>query len=167
MITIDHLNAMYARNLYFIKEYTKGLSHADSLVQPPAPGNCINWVIGHMLVYRNRILQIAGQPAVFDPTTAARYTANSKPVLGDEPGIGILEDMLQTLDESQEMIAAAMKGMSAEASQKMWSFGQLSMSAGEWMLFLLRHEAFHTGNLELLREIALAKKAAGRASMAV
>jgi uncharacterized damage-inducible protein DinB len=32
------------------------------------------------------------------------------------------------------------------------------MSAGEWMLFLMRHEAYHTGNLELLREIALTKR---------
>ncbi len=118
MFTIDHLIAMYARNVHFIKEYTKGLNHADSLAQPPVPGNCMNWVIGHILVYRNRILQIAGQPAAFDAVTAARYTANSKPVLGDEPGIGIFEDMLHTLDESQELIAAAMKSMSPDDARQ-------------------------------------------------
>lgn len=158
MFTVDNLIAMYARNLYFIKEYTKGLSHADSLAQPPVPGNCLNWVVGHILVYRNRILKIAGQPAIFDEGTATRYAANSKPILGDESGIGIFEDMLHTLDESQDKIAAVMRNMSAEDAGKTWAFGQLNMSAGEWMLFLLRHEAYHTGNLELLREIALATR---------
>ena len=159
MFTVDNLIAMYARNLHFIKEFTKGLNHADSLAQPPVPGNCMNWVIGHILTYRNRILQITGQPALLAEVIGARYVANSKPVLGDESGLGILEDMLHAIDESQDKIAAGMKCMSPEDAAKMWAFGQLNMSAGEWMLFLLRHEAYHTGNLELMREVALAKRA--------
>jgi uncharacterized damage-inducible protein DinB len=158
MFTVDNLIAMYARNLYFIKEYTKGLSHADSLAQPPVSGNCMNWVIGHILTYRNRILQMTDQPALLAEVIGARYTANSKPVLGDESGLGIFEDMLHALDESQDKIAAGMKAMTPAASAMPWAFGQLNMSAGEWMLFLMRHEAYHTGNLELLREIALTKR---------
>jgi len=159
MFTIDNLIAMYARNLHFINEYTKGLNHADSLTQPPVPGNCMNWVIGHILTYRNRILLITGQPALLAEVIGTRYAANSKPVLGDESGLGIFEDMLHALNESQDKIAAGMKSMSPEDAAKMWAFGQLNMSAGEWMLFLLRHEAYHTGNLEMLREVALAKRA--------
>jgi uncharacterized damage-inducible protein DinB len=158
-LTADNLIAMYARNLTFIKDLTAGLTHADSLTQPPVPGNCINWVVGHILAYRNRLLKILGQPPIFDEVTANRYARESKPVLGDEPGISILEDMLIALDESQEQIAAAMKSLSTEDAQKAWAFGQLNMSAAEWMLFLLRHEAYHAGNLELLRQVALAKRA--------
>ncbi len=156
MLTADNLIAMYARNLYFIKANTNGLSHADSLAQPPVPGNCINWVVGHILLYRNRVLKILGQPPAFDETTAARYARNSKPVLGDESGIGILEDMLDALDASQVQLAAAMLALSPDDTQKMWTFGEFNMTAAEWMLFLLRHEAYHTGNLELLRDVALA-----------
>jgi uncharacterized damage-inducible protein DinB len=158
MITADNLIAMYARNLTFIKDLTAGLSHADSLAQPPVPGNCINWVVGHILAYRNRILKILDQPPVFDEVTAARYARDSKPVLGDEPGIGILEDMLQSLDASQAHIAGAMKVLSPDAAQRAWTFGQNTMSAAEWLLFLLRHEAYHVGNLELLREAALSRR---------
>jgi uncharacterized damage-inducible protein DinB len=157
MITADNLTAMYARNLTFINDLTAGLTHADSLIQPPVSGNCINWVAGHILAYRNRILTILGQPPVFDEVTAARYARDSKPVLGDEPGIGILEDMLQLLDESQAQIAAAMKALSPDDAGQMWTFGQNAMTTAEWMLFLLRHEAYHVGNLELLRQVALSK----------
>lgn len=159
MLTADNLIAMYARNLTFIKDLTAGLTHADSLTQPPAPGNCINWVVGHILAYRNHILKILGQPPVFDEVTAARYARDSKPVLGDEPGIGILEDMLHMIDDSQARIAAAMKALSSDDAQRAWTFGQNTMSAAEWLLFLLRHEAYHVGNLELLRQIALSKHA--------
>jgi uncharacterized damage-inducible protein DinB len=158
MITADNLIAMYARNLYFIKTHTDGLTHADSLAQPPVPGNCINWVVGHILAYRNRILKVLGQPPIFDEVTAARYARDSKPVLGDEPGIGMLENMLQLLDESQAHVAAAMKALPPDDAGKMWTFGQNTMSAAEWMLFLLRHEAYHTGNMELLREVALSRR---------
>lgn len=159
MLTAANLTAMYARNLYFIKAHTAGLSHADSFAQPPVPGNCINWVVGHILLYRNRVLKILGQPPAFDEATAARYSRDSKPVMGDEPGIGMLEDMLHALDESQEHIAAAMRALSPDDAHKSWTFGEFNMTAVEWMLFLLRHEAYHTGNLELLREVALARKA--------
>ncbi len=158
MLTADNLIAMYARNLYFIKANTAGLSHADSLTQPPVPGNCINWVVGHIVLYRNRVLKILGKPPVFDEVTTTRYARDSKPVLGDESGIGILEDMLDALEESQEQIAVAMKSLSPDDAQKAWTFGEFNMTAAEWMLFLLRHEAYHTGNLELLREVALAKR---------
>jgi hypothetical protein len=33
------------------------------------------------------------------------------------------------------------------------------MTIAEWMLFLLRHEAYHVGNLELLREVAVQAQA--------
>lgn len=158
MITADNLIAMYARNVAFVKSLTDGLNHADSLAQPSVPGNCINWVIGHILVYRNRMMKILGQPLVFDEVTAARYVRDSKPVLGDESGIGIFEDMRHTLEDSQDKLAAALRTLSPDDAQRMWTFGEFNMTAAEWMLFLLRHEAYHIGNLEILRQVALAKR---------
>ena len=52
MITAENLIAMYARNVLFIKQLTEGLTHIDSLAQPPVPGNCMNWVMGHIVAYR-------------------------------------------------------------------------------------------------------------------
>jgi len=158
MLTADNLTAMYARNLTFIQTHMKGLTHADSLVQPPVPGNCINWVVGHIVHYRNRIFKILGASPIFDEATAARYARDSKPVLGDEPGISSLEDLLDALEKSQVKLGATMNALSPEAALKSWIFGDTTMSAIEWMLFLLRHEAYHVGNLELLRELALAKR---------
>ena len=37
-----------------------GLSHADSLLQPQPGGNCLNWVMGHLVVNLADILQFLG-----------------------------------------------------------------------------------------------------------
>ena len=66
MITAENLIAMYARNVLFIKQLTEGLTHVDSLAQPPVPGNCMNWVMGHIVAYRNRLSDMLGQPPALD-----------------------------------------------------------------------------------------------------
>ncbi len=158
MITAQNLVAMYDRNVLFIKQLTEGLTHADSLVQPPVSGNCMNWVLGHLTVYRNRISEILGQPLVIDPAVANRYVRESKPVTGDEPGLGQLPQLVAAIEASQAQLAEHLPKLSAEAAQEMRTYGTLSMSTAEWFLFLLRHEAYHVGNLELPRELALAAR---------
>jgi uncharacterized damage-inducible protein DinB len=157
MITADHLIAMYARNLFFIKQLTEGFSHADSLIQPPVPGNCANWVVGHIAVYRERIMTILHQPSVLDEQFATRYARDSKPVLSDEPGISQFADLLHAIEMSQESLAVGLRQLTPEQAEQVLAFGQLKMSVAEWMLFMLRHEAYHTGQLELLQEVVKAK----------
>ena len=158
MLTAENLISAYARNIMFTKQMTEGFTHADSLVQPPVQGNCVNWVIGHIVAYRNRILTILGEPAVIDEQIAARYARDSKPVLSDEPGIGLFTDLMQALDVSQERLAAGLQRLTSEQTAIELTFGQFTMSKSEWMLFLLRHEAYHTGQLELLQEIIKQQK---------
>jgi hypothetical protein len=143
----------YARNLALIQELTAGFSHADSLVQPPAPGNCANWIIGHIAAYRNRVLTILEQPLTLDEAIAARYARDSKPVLGEEPGIGRLETLIAALVAAQPAIAAGIDRLTPESGARVLTFGQFTLSTADWMIFLLRHEAYHTGQLELLREV--------------
>src|SRR5215217_6932916 len=101
MLTAENLLTMYDRNIMFTKQMTEGFTHADSLMQPPAPGNCANWVIGHIVAYRNRILTILGEPSVLDEKRATRYARDSKPILSDEPGISQFADLMAALDVSQ------------------------------------------------------------------
>ena len=149
---------MYARDIAIVKQLTDGLTHPDSLAQPPVSGNCINWVLGHIVAYRNRISEMLGQPAVLDPAIAVRYARESKAVTGEEPGLAKLEQLLAALDASQVQLAAGLPKLSAEVAMQSRSYGPMSMTHAEWFLFLLRHEAYHVGNLELLREVALAAR---------
>lgn len=149
---------MYARNVLFVQQLTEGLNHADSLAQPPVSGNCMNWVLGHITAYRNRISEMLGQPAVLDPAIATRYARESKPVTSDEPGLAKLEQLVAAINLSQTQLAEGLPKLSADGAMQPRSYGPMSMTTAEWFLFLMRHEAYHVGNLELLREIALAAR---------
>jgi uncharacterized damage-inducible protein DinB len=160
MITAENLIAMYARNLVVIQDLTKGLTHTDSLVQPPAPGNCINWVLGHIAAYRNnRVLGFLGQPLVFDENIFSRYGRDSKPVTQDEPDVYKFEALMAGIETAQTRLAEGLRTLSPEQAQTMRTAGTFNMTIAEWMLFLLRHEAYHVGNLELLREVAVQAQA--------
>ena len=39
----------------------EGISHEDSLIQPQPAGNCLNWVIGHLVVAYQLVLPLLEQ----------------------------------------------------------------------------------------------------------
>ena len=57
----DELIRDYAGNTWLIKCHTEGLTHDDSLLQPPFRTNCLNWVLGHIISRRNSAMELLGQ----------------------------------------------------------------------------------------------------------
>ena len=118
MITAKELAAAFAFDLRGAKELTKGLNHADSILQPPARGNCMNWVLGHMLDTRNDVLKLLGQPGFLSEAQAKRYGYGSQPVCEDGADIVKLETAMALLEKSQPALEAALIGASEETLNK-------------------------------------------------
>ena len=61
-VTMDAelITGIFEINYNVIKQQVDGLTHEDSLLQLPFRGNCLNWVLGHILVSRNRALTLIG-----------------------------------------------------------------------------------------------------------
>jgi len=149
----------FGRNMIFLREKTDGITHAESVLQPPFPGlNCLNWNVGHIATFRNRLLQLLGEEPSLDPAIARRYVPGSEPVLGDEPGIGQLADLLSAIDVAQERLVAALPRLAPERAAEVLSAGQFSMTVGEWVMFYMRHEAYHIGQLHFPYAQALAAR---------
>jgi hypothetical protein len=152
----------FGRNMIFLREKTDGLTHAESVLQPPFPGlNCLNWQVGHIASFRNRLLQLLGAEPALDPAIAQRYAAGSDPVLGDEPGIGQLGDLLRAIDVAQERLTAAIPKIAPERAAEVIGAGQFSMTVGEWVVFYMRHEAYHIGQLHAPHAQAIAARGNG------
>jgi len=126
-----------------------GLTHADSLLQPPFRANCLNWVLGHILAARNNALLLLGEEPVWSDQDAAPYTTDSDPITGDGAGHR-LEKIVADLDRSQERLEAALVRVSAAELAKV----EGEHSLGERLSGLYWHEAYHTGQTELLRQLA-------------
>jgi hypothetical protein len=149
----ENILGHYARNVGIINAQANGLTHAQSLLQPPMRGNCMNWVIGHIVRSRLNVIGAAGGP-VPPGNNFARYERGNQPILADGPDVIPLPEQLARLGETQAALAAWLGGM-AEADLDVeldWAGNRVSR---EYLLrFFHFHDTYHTGNLELLRQLA-------------
>jgi len=154
VITTTDLIGGLERNLGIIKSQTEGLSHADSLLQLPFRGNCLNWVLGHLADNRNTMLRLLGEEAILGEAHARRYGYGSEPVCGDGDDILTLEQLHATLEQSQSALAARLARTTAdELAREVESFlGTTTL--GQLIFFLYWHESYHAGQTEYLRQLA-------------
>lgn len=139
------------RHIYVIKRQTDGLTHEQSLLQPPFRGNCMNWVLGHMLEARNDILQQLGQPLILPAPADALYKRESAPITEASPAVP-LATLLAQLDESQARIEHGLAAvpeatMATIINEERQTTVRASISFSAW------HEAYHLGQLEYLRQL--------------
>jgi hypothetical protein len=154
MIDATQLADSFALNTRLIHMQTAGLTHADSLLQPPFRANCLNWIIGHLLVGRNRVLRALGAEPIVAEAEVARYETDSEPILDQGAGIWVLEDLLAAHDRAQERIAEALRSATPDELAKELLVGERKTTIGQRVFGLYFHDTYHTGQAELLRQLA-------------
>lgn len=154
MIDARHLAKAFGRNTAILGMQVAGLSHEESLLQTPYNVNCLNWTLGHILVYRDRVLTTAGGDPQFPNGELDRYLRESDPITEDGPGVLPLEQLVAAVESSQEKIAAALERLSdAEFSASSEVDGRV-VSMAQRLHFDYFHDTYHTGQTEILRQVA-------------
>lgn len=120
----------------------ENLTHEDSLVAPVSGGNCINWILGHMLVTRDDINEILGIEKICDEILLERYKRGTKPIT-KENAVDISE-LLELFNKSQAAIEE--KVSSTDFKNRQDTLKDL--------VILAFHEAYHAGQTGLLRRVA-------------
>lgn len=151
MIDAKDLVGTFARNTGVVMAQAKDLTHADSLIQHPN-GNCLNWVLGHIVVDRDDILELLGEPPV--ASAAARYKRGSEPITGEGEGVLSLPQLLELLDQSQARIEATLSRMDAAAFARKSEGDERGRTIGQRAFFIYFHETYHVGQTELFRQLA-------------
>lgn len=123
-----------------------GITHEQSIQQPPGGGNCVNWVAGHIVASRNAVLKILGEEPIWPPETAAHYARGSAGIRGGAEALR-LDSILADLARAQDRITAALGRLSPE------DFARESdgSTRGFDLAFAHFHEAHHIGQLGVLR----------------
>lgn len=140
-----------------IKRKTEGLNHADSMKQLPFPGNCMNWNLGHILVYRMQYLGVMDGSSKPNPDEFALYGGGSQPLTDSSRAIP-LETLLQRLDDASARVIAALTSIPVQRLAEVYDQERGTTVADRLAFYLVFHESYHAGQLELLRELALADK---------
>ena len=125
-----HMPTLYTNILgtsnYVIKDKTEGLTHADSMLQLPFPGNCMNWILGHLMVYRMQCLGVIDGVSEPGEDELGLYGFGSEPMTDSDKAIP-LETLLARLVDLSEQIGAALEKMpDSPAWMRCWTKSMVS-----------------------------------------
>ena len=144
---------IYKNNHEIIHKQLAEISHADSLLQLPFRGNCLNWVVGHILGIRGDALELMGLPGTLNSAEEHIYGYGSDP-LTDPAKACELGEMVARLDESLTRVIDGLLAQSSADLDRQVRIWRGPMPLIEALSFIQWHESYHTGQLELLRQLA-------------
>jgi uncharacterized damage-inducible protein DinB len=125
----------------------EGVGHEESLDQPEAGGNCINWVLGHIVATRKLILGLVKEELGWTEEEAAPYMRGSEP-LRESKALPISR-IVADLEASQKKLIAGL----GETPPDEWSSPSNGETKRDTFAFLQFHEAYHIGQLGTLRRL--------------
>lgn len=153
MITPQELTQLFSVTTWVCQNQAKGLTHEQSLLQPPFRGNCFNWVLGHIVVNRNDLLKMLDADPILTDEEAARYKFDSEPVVSEDDNTLPLERLLNLISTSQKMLEEGFNNMPKGKLDEIVN-EERQTTFRYRLLFMHFHESYHSGQLELLRQLA-------------
>jgi hypothetical protein len=151
MSEADRLIESFQTTYWLIGKFSTALTHEDSVVQPSFKANTFNWVLGHILVGRDRVLRLLDQAPVLDSTETKLYETGSIAV--DVKTAISLDRLLHSLDKSQTVLVEGLQALTPEALAEI-SDDKRMQSVGDRIAGLHWHETYHIGQLEILRQVS-------------
>jgi len=157
-MTGNDLASMYEFSYMAMNRNLADLRHEDSVFIPEPGGNCINWVLGHIISARGMMLLLtgAGTP-ILSEAEAAVFGRGSAALKTGDQGVD-LDRLKSALEESQKKLVPALQGLSdaalaADVPEK-FKRPPLMGSVGDALARLCYHEGYHNGQIGILRRLA-------------
>ena len=137
-MTTTLLAHQFALNHQVAHANLQDVTHAESLVHPSPGGNCVNWVVGHVVATRNLLMDVLGEPHVWSDADADAYRRGAQLPLTAERALP-LDAIVAAFDRSQETVLRRLPHAPDD---------QLTTLAT-----LVFHESYHVGQCGLLRRL--------------
>ena len=135
----------------------RGLTHEESVRAPGDGGNCANWVLGHMLAIRFHALRMLDLEMPMVEDRLADYVRGTDPEAdGGKTDWLDFRELKQAYKASQKAITAKLREMDEEAwNRPLPEPTHLTgETVGSAMAFFAFHDAYHAGQLGMLRRSA-------------
>ena len=150
MTDADSILMMFQTNYGVVLRQVEGISDEEALIQPPYFGNCLNWVLGHIIGGRDRIHSLLNLEPIWSDEDYAPYKRGSSALVSGEQTHFSLERLLADYGQSQAMVAAALQNATPTYLAEMVG----DSSRGKTLTFLAGHEGYHVGQTDILRQVA-------------
>ncbi|MDQ6633729.1 MAG: DinB family protein [Gemmatimonadota bacterium] len=133
-----------------------GISHDDSLVRPHPGGNCFNWVLGHLVAIYGEAMPLLGQQPVQPREELSHYQRGAAPITNAAEAIRI-EDLQRWWAESCARFDAGLATLTEDRLAERAPFSPSNdpnETVGSLLATLVHHQAYHSGQLGVLRRVA-------------
>jgi hypothetical protein len=151
-VSRDALKKLFGISYTVLKKNLNGVTHEESLLQPEADGNCLNWVVGHILSTRNSALQMLNQQPFWNQDEAALYKRGSGPIKDGSQAVNF-QKMASDLDRSQELLMAGLSDVSDAQLNAPCPDPSIGETIEEAVFIMQFHETYHAGQTGLLRRV--------------
>lgn len=134
---------------------TEGVSQEESLAQPAAAGNCLNWIAGHLVTAYNDILPTLGEEPVWDEARTEVYKRGTEPPTEPSQAADIGE-IGAAFSTAHERVLRGIGNLAPErwAEPAPYSPGNNPEETMGTLLHLIAfHQAYHVGQLGLGRRL--------------
>jgi uncharacterized damage-inducible protein DinB len=129
-----------------------GMTAAQSLARSDAGGNCANWVLGHLTNVQNGVMRLVGESPVWESEQLAR--AGWDPITGQSNAID-WDTLRERFLGSRDRCVAAIAALSEESlNEQVPHPFEGTTSRAELLGILSFHQAYHSGQLGIVRRIA-------------
>ncbi len=139
---------LFSDNHANIKEATSALTHEESIQNPSFGGNNIHWIVGHLVVARCNFMTFLDVPSIWDWPTCKLFIPGSNPILETAEHIHFSQ-LVTDLDRTQEQLLTALK----RSTETDLEVVKEEKSVGEHLAEYAAHEAYHVGQLDILRQV--------------
>ncbi len=149
------LQRLYSVTQRVIHRNVEGIGEEEGWWSPEPGGNCLNWIVGHIVATRGGILGALGGKPVWSPEEENAYVRGA-PSMREAGAAHSLASILAALDESQSRIASRIAATSEAdfAAAPLPDFNAFkAASLGELLVLFHFHESYHAGQTGILRRL--------------
>jgi len=142
-MNLDHLYYQVQLTSKALEYNLEGISDEEALKQPGGGGNCINWLVGHIITTRDTYYIQLGRDPVLPESMRNRYVRGSQPIsTGDD--IYQLSELFKYFQKSnakfQELLDSMSKKIVTLSNEQIKDLGGI-----------LFHDAYHIGQVAIVR----------------
>ncbi len=136
---------MFGYNASLIHKQVARLQHIDSLKQPDNLPNSLNWLVGHIISARTRVLDLVNEAPVWTDDVRVRYRSGSESIREDGDGVLLFEQLLKDFDETQERLVKGLSSITLEELSQLSGFEDNTNA--DSMAYFYFHEVYHIGQI--------------------
>ena len=144
------LLTVYRFTYLTLERNLEGLTDDEALVTPAPGGNCVNWLVGHILLYRDVVHRLLGLAPAWEgslPSSEPYGRGSHGPMPEGVPTLAVLG---AARERSQAQVLERLEQVGAE---RLAERASETMTVTERLGFLGFHEAYHVGQVGLSRRL--------------